>query len=1270
MKLKRIMAMVLCVAMVLSTMGTAVFAEDSDESNIVSTSEELAAALLSDEQHIAITLANDIEVPMSSLGTQTPGSGEYKLGGENTESIEIDLNTYKLTITTNYMSAIGAWNDDATITIKNGSMNSTGNSSKTWNINDLMFANCNYEFENVIFDKEVALTNTGKNVTMKNVTINGTGDYYALWIQAEGQDVTIYGLTINTPGRGIKIDEEYTNENVAKVTLDVSNASFTTANKAAIMVKSAKGAEISLSDIDIDGVATDVVNAVWNDADSAAYFDKITVTGGTLVQEDSSEFATTVTSNGNVIGYYKSIQAAVDAAQDGDIITVITDHEIDSSVTVESGIDGDKYAVLVNASGKDITIDLAGHKITANIGTTKVFGIFAADNNGKITLTDSSEDKTGEVNITNNNYLYSVLFVYDETADLVVDGGKYIVNAVKDSLIYAQHNEIITINDGYFSLGNVGTGENGSPWIVNVKGAGDSHVIVNGGTFPTDINRQHWSNEVVVPETHYTVVNEDSTYTVKEGAVAYVKEGMVTGPYYAPKNIGYKTFEEAVEAAVTKNDSPITLLQDVEVTGNVVIGEGISLNCGDYSVVLANETATLTAPEGLDVTTNVAGGKVEYAEGVYKVDTTNYVEWVQAELFAGNDVTLDRDIVISDYDLVHAHPWPSNTNGKYNEAHGNGAIFHIIKPGVVLDLNGHSITWDAHDDDYCNKRQVSLFMVTATGNAGETSDFTVKDSVGTGKVDVYGMASGMYVVLTTAKATIEGGTWTNYPCNTCEASNIFMYPSHGGTLEITGGNFEQKDSEYLLGWMGSTKETTDNGVGVDYDQTKVVISGGTFVGFNPENVKFFDQANSGQETINGCAEGYNVTYDSFKKLYTVAKGWTISAEAEYGEVKAGESVLVTIKASGENFTAADWKLNYEADKFDFAGIVTDIDDKDLHKADKSYISGVVMNADSQDAYNNDTVLAVYKFTAKKLTEEVKGEFTLTDASVGTVAMASSSYPAATPINDEVKILLNDFIVSVKYKAEDVANNKVIIPYDGNAHKIDITTEPKAKVWYSTDEGQTWVEDLPEFSEYGEHKLTYKVDVPDGYDQTAKNPVTIIVNIIEPDKFVEVVEYVSEYKLVLVYTKVDNAYFTYGDRETLMLDVTAAGYQYTDDAGNTSDETYKVYGYVVPREMVDEETAQNDDFYKNKVKFVANATGKPAAVNPYDYNVNCDPSAETIANLADVVYTSGVFNAQDKSMEESYMKAILKADVCREATSLKCVDNDDITAVKNNYTENR
>ena len=251
----------------------------------VTTAEELAELLTSDAKNIAVTLANDIDLPISALGNITAGSGEYKLGGANTDNIIIDLNDNKLNITTTYWSAIGANNDNATITIKNGSMTSTGNSAGTWNAYDVRLCNCNYVIENVTFDKAVAIDNAGKATTMKNVTINATGDVYALWITAEGQNVTIDGLTINSEGRGIKIDEQYVAA-PEKVILNVSNATFNTVKKAAVIVKSAAGADITLDNVNIDNVKGDFTNAVWNDADSAASLDKITVVGGTIAQEN------------------------------------------------------------------------------------------------------------------------------------------------------------------------------------------------------------------------------------------------------------------------------------------------------------------------------------------------------------------------------------------------------------------------------------------------------------------------------------------------------------------------------------------------------------------------------------------------------------------------------------------------------------------------------------------------------------------------------------------------------------------------------------------------------------------------------------------------------------------------------------------------------------------------------------------------------------------------------------------------------------------------
>ena len=235
----------------------------------------LKAALTSDKKNIIVVLLEDVE---GNFGHSS------ELGGANTETITINGNGHKLTLTKDYMPGFWLANDAGKLTINDATITAVRESG-TWDVYDINFDN-DTELNNVTFEQAVSLSGAGDTYVLNNVSISETHDYYALWISADGADVTIDGLTVNSAGRGIKIDEEYQNENVAKVTLKVSNATFNTAKKAAIMVKSAAGAEITLLDkVDISNVAVDPVHAVWVDEDAAAYANLVSVTGGKVAVE-------------------------------------------------------------------------------------------------------------------------------------------------------------------------------------------------------------------------------------------------------------------------------------------------------------------------------------------------------------------------------------------------------------------------------------------------------------------------------------------------------------------------------------------------------------------------------------------------------------------------------------------------------------------------------------------------------------------------------------------------------------------------------------------------------------------------------------------------------------------------------------------------------------------------------------------------------------------------------------------------------------------------
>ena len=168
-------------------------------------------------------------------------------------------------------------NSNAVLTMNNLHVTSDQESG-TWDSYDITFLDCNVSLKDICFGKAVALNNSGFTSVLENVSINESHDYYALWIVAGG-DVTIDGLKVNSEGRAIKISDQYVTE-PKKTTLSVSNSTFVSKSKSAVIVGSKAGADITWgSGNDISNVSADTVNAVWVDEDWKDYDDLVTVTG-------------------------------------------------------------------------------------------------------------------------------------------------------------------------------------------------------------------------------------------------------------------------------------------------------------------------------------------------------------------------------------------------------------------------------------------------------------------------------------------------------------------------------------------------------------------------------------------------------------------------------------------------------------------------------------------------------------------------------------------------------------------------------------------------------------------------------------------------------------------------------------------------------------------------------------------------------------------------------------------------------------------------------
>ena len=482
---------------------------DAPVTVIASDAETLAKALTANEEYISVVLESDVDLSIRSLGNITPGSGEYKLGGDKTRNITIDLNGKKLNITTDYMSSIGTKNPDVTFNIKNGTMTSTGNSAQTWNIYDLTFANCDYVMEDVVFDKAIAFTNTGRTVTMNNVTINETNDFYAMWISAVGQTLNIDGLTVNcASGRGIKIDEEYVGT-PEKVTLNISDSEFTTKNKAAIMVKSEVGAEINVSNVDISGVAADTEFTVWVDEDSKAYADKVIVNGAYVKVEGSY----------GVVA--KDAQSMADALKaDAAEILVVLNNSIDLPIAdLGEQIGGSGEYRLGGANTKNITLDLNGKKL--NLTTSYMSAIGANNPDAIFTI------KNGEMTSSSTGGTWNIY-------DLMFKNCNYVIEDVTFGKAIAFDNAKKTV-----TMNNVTINENKNVYAMWITATGqtiniDGLTLVNN-TFLSFGRGIKIDEEYVGTPEKVTLTVKNSTFKTAYKAAIMVKS--VAGAEIFAENI-------------------------------------------------------------------------------------------------------------------------------------------------------------------------------------------------------------------------------------------------------------------------------------------------------------------------------------------------------------------------------------------------------------------------------------------------------------------------------------------------------------------------------------------------------------------------------------------------------------------------------------------------------------------------------------------------------------------------------------------------------------
>lgn len=597
----------------------------------------------------------------------------------------VDLNghTWTCTGTDANSAAFEINNPNASLTVKNGKVAS---SQLVGLIPSAMGGTIKYDNSTLTFDGVEASTtaasgietngnNANDTVVLKNSTLN-VPNGFGIYFPSSGT-LTIDNSAINAKTMGVQVCSGNLNVNAgSKITVsgdpvDKAEDDGAIQDGAAISVVNRPGYK-GLGQVAITGgtFTAKAGNAAlkayaWDSSTKqGSAFDntakKVTVSGGTFSSAVPSDLCTEgCTPIANADGTYgvasgvayvagkgfDTLQAAIDAARDGETVTLLAD--VTENATVAAGKNialdlGGKTLTNTNANPKQATLTIA-QGATATVKNGSVIGgtsYYTIQNNGTATLEDvtatagntgsSMIDNYGALTIASGTYTGGLDTVKNEpNAKLTITGGTFTLTKGTSSgftgVVFNYGD--LTISDGEFIQGDKsapygqaqvihtdkdksgsavpstvisgGTFKNlctrSTAWAVRTTNAAAGATKVSGGTFNKNISEGYCANGFIPTK------NADGTYGVKEGHyVAQVGstkyETLADAIRLAAKGKTVQLLTDATENITIAANKKITLdLNGHTLNGGTGTAKAAILNKGNVTITdtSAEKTGTI-----------------------------------------------------------------------------------------------------------------------------------------------------------------------------------------------------------------------------------------------------------------------------------------------------------------------------------------------------------------------------------------------------------------------------------------------------------------------------------------------------------------------------------------------------------------------------------------------------------------------------------------------------------------------------------------------------
>lgn len=549
---------------------------------------------------------------------------------------------------------------------------------------------------------------------------------------------------------------------------------------------------------------------------------------------------------------YSTLQDAISAAKNGDIVSLTSDITDFAGATI----------------AENITIDFGEHTITGATGAI-VLKIAA-----KVTLNSTPQ---GGINGGSGGDNVAVCVI--DNGDVTINGGNYTVggdaSGQGNSTVYVVGSGKALINGGCFSSDKMYAGKY---YVLNLNNSATGSILVQGGSFkgqdPSAGDDNKGGNFVAQG---YTVLNKNGTYTVSGGPIK-VKVDEATS--------SYPTLNTAIASLATNSTATLTLDGNIaqnEIT-SIEKGQSITLDLnghtltvpdcgittyGSLTITDSQSQAGKLASSGIPIMAVGANGKFVLNSG-YVESTGDYGVYAKE----GGSATVNGGTITS----VDAALTGNNTTGDMNFIVNGGTL--TAKQGPAIYMPGQvnlTIT------DGTLNGGISLRMGQVNISGGTINAMTDEDTIDkpNGKVG------------NNPSYTYSGNVWFPDALFVIGGTYSSSNSSFGNSLNltITGGTFNCENS------LGSAVAIYD--LGKVKQDMKASISGNAKLSTKANDRDAFQVLSFEDFGVENPASGYN-NAEYIGKVDSSITGGTFSSDPSayvadgYEAVQSGENWVVQV----------------------------------------------------------------------------------------------------------------------------------------------------------------------------------------------------------------------------------------------------------------------------------------------------------------------------------------------------------------------------------------